>query len=102
MAEWLPAPHGTHAAMLVAAGSALKRPASQFLQPTLSTRRVASLHRPAGHSLHGTLAPAEVARLRAAQLDAQRRSAVEHERGDAWWRERFAPGNPARLAGIDA
>ena len=50
----------------------------------------------------GTLAPAEVARLRAAQLDAQRRSAVERERGEAWWRERFAPGNPARLAGIDA
>ena len=57
----------------------------------------------------GTLAPAEVARLRAVQLDAQRRSAahvhvvsVERERGEAWWRERFAPGNPARLAGIDA
>ena len=50
----------------------------------------------------GTLAPAELERLRAAQLEARRRKAVERTRCEAWWRERGAPGDPDRLAGIDA
>ena len=50
----------------------------------------------------GTLAPAELERLRAAQLEARQREAVERARREAWWRERGAPGDPDRLAGIDA
>ena len=51
----------------------------------------------------GTLSPAEIERLRAAQLEAPgRREAVERARCAAWWHERGAPGDPDRLAGIDA
>ena len=39
----------------------------------------------------GTLPPAELERLRAAQLDAQRRPRVAYyERCEVWWRERDA------------
>ena len=50
----------------------------------------------------GTLSPAEIERLRAAALEAQRREAAELARCHAWWHERGVPGDPERLAGIDA
>ena len=53
----LPTGHAMQADALVDAGLLLKRPTPQFLQPTLSCIRVASLQRPEGHCLQGTLAP---------------------------------------------
>ena len=50
----------------------------------------------------GTLAPKEIRRLRAAQRKAQQRAAAERKRQVAWWREHGAPGDPGRLARIDA